>query len=102
MKFNLFKVQKTEVDIDFDKLYQTIKKELGVEPDDFDCPEDYCYEICDQFNLNESQYLTEVFGVNFEDNSDDTQPYYDIEANDMALFRVRDEFENYVYDMFDC
>lgn len=102
MRFNLFKAQKTEVDIDFDKLYQTIKKELGVKPDDFDCPEDYCYEICDHFNSNTSQYLTEVCGVNFYDNTDITEPYYDIEANDITLVRISNEFENYVYDMFDC
>ena len=96
MIFELAKVEKTEVSIDFDILYEAVKNDLNASPDDYMCIEEYNAEIVEFFTLNITVFLHDVFGLNFDEDEDG--PYYDIETNDDVLDDISDEFENYIFE----
>ena len=98
MNFELFKVQKTTVGVDFEKIYNTIKQELNITPDEYDEKEDYCYTITNHFAINEIKYIEELCGIEFDETIDDG--YYDAEANETVLDKIYKEFEDYVYNLF--
>ena len=95
MTFELEKVEKTKVSIDFDVLYEAIKNDLGASPDEYSTTTEYNAAIIEFFEMNETVFLHDVFGLNFyeEDGS-----YYDIESNDQALDDICDEFEKYIFE----
>lgn len=94
MEFTIRKVELTKVDIDFDVLYDAIKEDFGDSPDEYDSISEYNEEIAEFFATNESVFLQEVFGLNF--NYDGDGSYYDIEANNGVLEEICNAFDDYV------
>jgi hypothetical protein len=96
MTFELVKVEKTEVSIDFDVLYEAVKNDFSASPDEYDSISEYNEDISEFFTNNCTVFLHDVFGLNFDE--DDDGPYYDIESNDGTLDDICDEFENYIFE----
>ena len=94
MTFELVKSERTEVDIDFDALYEAVKNDFGRSKDEYEWVSEYNNEICEFFETNETAFLFDVFGLNFND--EDSQ-CYDIEQNAYVLGVICDEFNNFVW-----
>ena len=92
--FTLRKVEDIEVSIDFDKIYEAVKNDLDVSPEDYDSIDEYNEELSEFFSTNCTVFLNEVAGLNFSEDEDG--PYYDIEANDGTLDDICDAFEDYL------
>ena len=94
MFFTLQKVEQVEVNLDFDLLYEAVKNDLSASPDEYDSIAEYNAEIVEFFECNETVFLHDVFGLNFD--ADEDGPYYDIESNDGVLDDICDAFTDYV------
>lgn len=94
MWFTLQKVEQIEVDLDFSLLYEAVKNDLKATPEEYGSIAEYNAEIVEFFECNETVFLHDVFGLNFDEDEDG--PYYDIESNDGVLDDICDAFTDYV------
>ena len=94
MWFTLQKVERTDVDLDFNLLYEAVKKDFKATPEEYDSVAEYKAAIVEFFECNETVFLHDVFGLNFDEDEDGL--YYDIESNDCVLDDICDAFTDYV------
>ena len=99
MIFELVKVEKKDVSIDFDVLYEAVKNDMKASPEDYDTMTEYNADICEFFECNETVFLHDVFGLNFDEDKEGA--YYDMEANEYVLDEICDEFEKYIFEKYE-
>ena len=88
MKAEFVHIDIKKVDIDFQKIFDFMKKEYS-----FDSIDDYDTEFGD----NVHYYLNKVFGLNFEfDNTDNCTEFYPYDLNEYEVDRICNEYSKWL------
>jgi len=82
MKFNFTETKEIEFDIDFQKVYDYVKKELESDPDYHPTP----WDIHTEFGDNMDYYLKKIYGYVVEDN----------ESNEYTMDYIFKEWGNWI------